>query len=250
MHRQTGLVVCWKLSSPVWGGGGCWFSARQHGRILFSCDSSIFNSFLSFSSCFSHSPQIIGRVNADPDYLPRAMDFGLNVSGFLEHYCPSNCPPAFFPMAAVCCDLDADKRSDIHFVWEDYSLSCLLDVNKVFNCDPCLIPQPLGLPSQSWRSGWRTWRCTWTLVYPWCLNWTSCTRPSGRTTATHVLETACTLTPNSRSRAECSWRSGKSEITPTRAVITCLERCSGWRSCVELSSTSEAAGIGWLRLHE
>lgn len=54
--------------------------------------------------------EIIGRVNADPDYLPRAMDFGLNVSGFLEHYCPPNCPTAFFPMAAVCCDLDADKR--------------------------------------------------------------------------------------------------------------------------------------------
>ncbi|XP_024910610.1 LIM domain kinase 1a isoform X2 [Cynoglossus semilaevis] len=54
--------------------------------------------------------EIIGRVNADPDYLPRAMDFGLNVSGFLEHYCPPDCPPAFFPVAAVCCDLDADKR--------------------------------------------------------------------------------------------------------------------------------------------
>uniref|UniRef100_A0A667XSJ4 LIM domain kinase 1 n=1 Tax=Myripristis murdjan TaxID=586833 RepID=A0A667XSJ4_9TELE len=54
--------------------------------------------------------EIIGRVNADPDYLPRAVDFGLNVSGFLEHYCPPDCPPAFFPMAAMCCDLDADKR--------------------------------------------------------------------------------------------------------------------------------------------
>ncbi|KAM8904841.1 LIM domain kinase 1a isoform 3-T3 [Spinachia spinachia] len=54
--------------------------------------------------------EIIGRVNADPDYLPRAMDFGLNVSGFLEHFCPPDCPPAYFPMAAVCCDLDADKR--------------------------------------------------------------------------------------------------------------------------------------------
>uniref|UniRef100_A0A3P9H2J4 LIM domain kinase 1 n=1 Tax=Oryzias latipes TaxID=8090 RepID=A0A3P9H2J4_ORYLA len=54
--------------------------------------------------------EIIGRVNADPDYLPRATDFGLNISGFLEHFCPPDCPPAFFPMAAVCCDLDADKR--------------------------------------------------------------------------------------------------------------------------------------------
>lgn len=57
--------------------------------------------------------QIIGRVNADPDYLPRAMDFGLNISGFLENYYPPNCPPAFFPIAALCCDLDADKRSEI-----------------------------------------------------------------------------------------------------------------------------------------
>lgn len=54
--------------------------------------------------------QIIGRVNADPDYLPRAMDFGLNVRGFLEHYCPTDCPAPFFPIAALCCDLDAEQR--------------------------------------------------------------------------------------------------------------------------------------------
>ncbi|XP_064157359.1 LIM domain kinase 1-like [Anguilla rostrata] len=54
--------------------------------------------------------EIIGRVNADPDYLPRARDFGLNVRGFLDHYCPPDCPPSFFPIAALCCDLDAEKR--------------------------------------------------------------------------------------------------------------------------------------------
>ncbi|XP_066512639.1 LIM domain kinase 1-like [Hoplias malabaricus] len=54
--------------------------------------------------------EIVGRVNADPDYLPRAMDFGLNVKGFLEHYYPSDCPLSFFPMAVLCCDLDAEKR--------------------------------------------------------------------------------------------------------------------------------------------
>lgn len=74
-------------------------------------DSSIFNLFFFLPLRFFAVIQIIGRVNADPDYLPRATDFGLNVSGFLEHYCPPNCPTAFFPMAAVCCDLDADKRS-------------------------------------------------------------------------------------------------------------------------------------------
>lgn len=78
--------------------------------------------FLSLSFC---PPQIIGRVNADPDYLPRATDFGLNVSGFLEHYCPPDCPPAFFPMAAVCCDLDADKRLDIIYVLAIGNTQCI-----------------------------------------------------------------------------------------------------------------------------
>nr|XP_032625839.1 LOW QUALITY PROTEIN: LIM domain kinase 1 [Chelonoidis abingdonii] len=54
--------------------------------------------------------EIIGRVSADPDYLPRTMDFGLNVRGFLERYCPPACPPSFFPIAVRCCDLDPEKR--------------------------------------------------------------------------------------------------------------------------------------------
>ncbi|XP_030042014.1 LIM domain kinase 1 isoform X3 [Microcaecilia unicolor] len=54
--------------------------------------------------------EIIGRVSADPDYLPRTMDFGLNVRGFLDRYCPPNCSPSFFPIAVLCCDLDPEKR--------------------------------------------------------------------------------------------------------------------------------------------
>lgn len=91
------------------------FSRLAYRRIPFALTAlSLTLLTLSLSFCFSCSLQIIGRVNADPDYLPRAMDFGLNVSGFLEHYCPPNCPRAFFPVAAVCCDLDADKRLDLY----------------------------------------------------------------------------------------------------------------------------------------
>ncbi|XP_071362173.1 LIM domain kinase 1-like [Trachinotus anak] len=54
--------------------------------------------------------EIIGRVNADPDYLPRTNDFGLNVAGFLQQYHPPQCPSAFLPLSVLCCDMDADKR--------------------------------------------------------------------------------------------------------------------------------------------
>nr|XP_023685077.1 LIM domain kinase 1-like isoform X3 [Paramormyrops kingsleyae] len=54
--------------------------------------------------------EIIGRVNADPDYLLRTVNFGLNIRDFLERYYPPECPMAFFPMAALCCDLDPDQR--------------------------------------------------------------------------------------------------------------------------------------------
>uniref|UniRef100_A0A8C7XD86 non-specific serine/threonine protein kinase n=1 Tax=Oryzias sinensis TaxID=183150 RepID=A0A8C7XD86_9TELE len=56
--------------------------------------------------------EIIGRVSADPDYLPRTNDFGLNVPSFLQQYYPPECPSAFLPLAALCCDMDADKRWD------------------------------------------------------------------------------------------------------------------------------------------
>ncbi|XP_051793488.1 LIM domain kinase 1-like [Acanthochromis polyacanthus] len=54
--------------------------------------------------------EIIGRVSADPDYLPRTNDFGLNVAGFLQQYHPPQCPSAFLPLAVLCCDMDTDKR--------------------------------------------------------------------------------------------------------------------------------------------
>uniref|UniRef100_A0A671X342 non-specific serine/threonine protein kinase n=1 Tax=Sparus aurata TaxID=8175 RepID=A0A671X342_SPAAU len=54
--------------------------------------------------------EIIGRVSADPDYLPRANDFGLNVAGFLQQHHHPQCPSAFLPLAVLCCDMDADKR--------------------------------------------------------------------------------------------------------------------------------------------
>jgi LIM domain kinase 1 len=53
--------------------------------------------------------QIIGRVLADPDFLPRSNDFGLNQMTFKEKFCGS-CPEAFYKVAFLCTDLNPDKR--------------------------------------------------------------------------------------------------------------------------------------------
>ncbi|XP_030647477.1 LIM domain kinase 2 [Chanos chanos] len=54
--------------------------------------------------------EIIGQVYADPECLPRTLDFGLNVEKFREKFLPDDCPPAFFPLAVACCDLVPDNR--------------------------------------------------------------------------------------------------------------------------------------------
>ncbi|KAG7480855.1 hypothetical protein MATL_G00060640 [Megalops atlanticus] len=54
--------------------------------------------------------EIIGQVYADPECLPRTLDFGLNVEKFLEKFLPQDCPPAFFPLAVACCDLIPENR--------------------------------------------------------------------------------------------------------------------------------------------
>uniref|UniRef100_A0A8C6P9X7 LIM domain kinase 2 n=1 Tax=Nothobranchius furzeri TaxID=105023 RepID=A0A8C6P9X7_NOTFU len=47
--------------------------------------------------------EIIGKVYADPECLPRTLDFGLSVGKFVEKFLPEDCPPGFFPLAVACC---------------------------------------------------------------------------------------------------------------------------------------------------
>uniref|UniRef100_A0A8C6P801 LIM domain kinase 2 n=1 Tax=Nothobranchius furzeri TaxID=105023 RepID=A0A8C6P801_NOTFU len=54
--------------------------------------------------------EIIGKVYADPECLPRTLDFGLSVGKFVEKFLPEDCPPGFFPLAVACCDLTPDNR--------------------------------------------------------------------------------------------------------------------------------------------
>lgn len=110
-----------------------------------------------------HCPQIIGRVSADPDYLPRTTDFGLNVRGFLERYCPPACPPSFFPIAVCCCDLDPEKR----WVMETPGAPRGRGQGGDRASGAATCPHRCsGRPSPSWSSGWRRCACTWRSTCP------------------------------------------------------------------------------------
>uniref|UniRef100_A0A2H1VPW9 LIM domain kinase 1 n=1 Tax=Spodoptera frugiperda TaxID=7108 RepID=A0A2H1VPW9_SPOFR len=55
--------------------------------------------------------EIIGRVSADPDFLPRRSDFGLNEPLFIDKFCRgAHCPEPFYRIAFLACHLDPDIR--------------------------------------------------------------------------------------------------------------------------------------------
>ena len=77
--------------------------------------------------------EIIGRVQADPDYLPRTSDFGLNVELFRKKYCEADCPKHFIKIAIACCELEPEKRppfSKTH-LWLETILSHLETNNPI-----------------------------------------------------------------------------------------------------------------------
>lgn len=65
--------------------------------------------------------EIIGRVYADPDCLTPILDFDLSVKLFWEKFVPTDCPPAFFPLAAICCKLEPENRLVSHPFLPPYS---------------------------------------------------------------------------------------------------------------------------------
>ncbi|XP_065558180.1 LIM domain kinase 1-like isoform X1 [Artemia franciscana] len=68
--------------------------------------------------------EIIGRITADPDYLPRSADFGLNRTVFKDKFC-SQCPEAFYRIAFICTDLNPDRRPSFEVIneWLDKLIS-------------------------------------------------------------------------------------------------------------------------------
>ncbi|KAA0722156.1 Dual specificity testis-specific protein kinase 1 [Triplophysa tibetana] len=52
--------------------------------------------------------EIIARIEADPDILPRTEDFGLDIDTFEQMV--GDCPPSFLLLAVNCCNMCADSR--------------------------------------------------------------------------------------------------------------------------------------------
>ncbi|XP_037116206.1 dual specificity testis-specific protein kinase 1 [Syngnathus acus] len=52
--------------------------------------------------------EVIARIKADPDFLPRTEDFGLHVEAFTQMV--SDCPAHFLNLAIVCCNMSPKLR--------------------------------------------------------------------------------------------------------------------------------------------
>lgn len=58
--------------------------------------------------------EMLTRVKADPEQMPREKNFGLDVEGVRSMI--GDCPRPFFHLAAECCNLDPDKRPNFTLV--------------------------------------------------------------------------------------------------------------------------------------
>lgn len=53
--------------------------------------------------------ELIARIDADPDILPRTDSFGLDYLAFVD-LCPSDTPPAFLRTAFYCCTVSIEAE--------------------------------------------------------------------------------------------------------------------------------------------
>lgn len=72
--------------------------------------------------------ELIGRVEADPDFIPRNDDFGLNRELFYKTFCKNDtdpCPEYFYRIAFLCCNLEPDKRPSFIKLQEWFERICI-----------------------------------------------------------------------------------------------------------------------------
>ncbi|XP_059830183.1 dual specificity testis-specific protein kinase 2-like [Hypanus sabinus] len=78
--------------------------------------------------------EIIARIPADPDYMPRTENFGLDVKTFQKMV--GDCPPVFLDLAVLCCNLDSTKRPSFKEVVQ--RLEVILDQKLYENTAPVI----------------------------------------------------------------------------------------------------------------
>ncbi|XP_077444490.1 dual specificity testis-specific protein kinase 1 [Stigmatopora argus] len=61
--------------------------------------------------------EVIARIQADPDILPRTEDFGLHVEAFTQM--AGDCPADFLNLAVVCCNMSAESRPSFSGIASD-----------------------------------------------------------------------------------------------------------------------------------
>lgn len=72
--------------------------------------------------------EIISRAQADPDFIPRNDDFGLNRELFYNTFCRNEsepCPEIFVEIAFLCCNLNPDKRPSFRSLQEWFDRICI-----------------------------------------------------------------------------------------------------------------------------
>nr|XP_057924825.1 dual specificity testis-specific protein kinase 2 [Doryrhamphus excisus]XP_057924826.1 dual specificity testis-specific protein kinase 2 [Doryrhamphus excisus] len=92
--------------------------------------------------------EIIARIQADPDILPRTEDFGLDVEAFTQMV--GDCPTDFLHLAILCCNLSAKQRPSFSHIVVDLEKRWQKDEPTVSDVSPAAGPlrrRSLGLPS-------------------------------------------------------------------------------------------------------
>ncbi|XP_046963815.1 LIM domain kinase 1 isoform X1 [Vanessa cardui] len=101
--------------------------------------------------------EIIGRVSADPDFLPRRSDFGLNERAFQEAFCAA-CPEPFYRLAFLACHLDPDARPPFEVI-EIWLESLVMHLQRPGPLPPTLLADILQYAHGATEHGRATPEC-------------------------------------------------------------------------------------------
>ncbi|XP_059840144.1 dual specificity testis-specific protein kinase 2-like isoform X1 [Hypanus sabinus] len=111
--------------------------------------------------------EIIARVQADPDYLPRTVNFGLDYDAFQNMV--GDCPPSFLQLAFNCCNMDPKLRPSFSEIVKaiEQIISQLQEEekNRSINNEESMETKPINLQKSAGEKGQAIKRCS-PLAFP------------------------------------------------------------------------------------